>query len=126
MTTPADLPPIQRGRAAWRGEVLARAHYWCIELDAQAIAELDAATTRLLESGADLTALHPAQGPLPALAAPLEQGRAELLHGRGFVLLRGLPVERYSRAEVVALFLALGAHLGRARSQNAKGHVLGH
>ena len=122
----ADLPPPQRGRAAWRGEALAQAQDWHLELDAPALAELEAATARLLESGADLTALDAAQVPLPTLASRIALWRAELLHGRGFILVHGLPVERYARSEVVALFLALGAHLGKARSQNAKGHVLGH
>jgi hypothetical protein len=35
-------------------------------------------------------------------------------------------VERYSMLECAALFAGIGAHLGRARSQNARGHVLGH
>jgi hypothetical protein len=50
----------------------------------------------------------------------------EVLDGRGFVLLRGLPVERWTRQEVAIAFFGLGAHLGNARSQNAQGHVLGH
>ncbi len=64
--------------------------------------------------------------PLPTLAPRLNQWRHDLLEGRGFLLLRGLPIERYTHAEAAAIFLGLGAHLGRARSQNAKGHVLGH
>jgi hypothetical protein len=50
----------------------------------------------------------------------------ELLEGRGFVLLRGLPVERMTREEQAIAYLGLGAWLGRFRSQNAKGHLLGH
>jgi hypothetical protein len=50
----------------------------------------------------------------------------ELLEGRGFVLLRGLPVERMTREERAIGYLGLGAWLGRFRSQNAKGHLLGH
>ncbi len=50
----------------------------------------------------------------------------EVLNGRGFLLLRGLPVERWSMAESATAFFGLGAHLGSARSQNGKGHVLGH
>jgi hypothetical protein len=56
----------------------------------------------------------------------LDTLRKELLYGRGFVLVRGLVIERYTREEQAAMFLGLGAHIGRARSQNAKGHILGH
>ena len=50
----------------------------------------------------------------------------ELLHGRGFALLRGLPVERWSIREAATAYFGIGSHFGSARSQNAKGHVLGH
>ena len=50
----------------------------------------------------------------------------EVLNGRGFVLLRGLPVERWTKREAAVAFFGLGTHLGMARPQNAQGHVLGH
>jgi hypothetical protein len=50
----------------------------------------------------------------------------DVLNGRGFVLLRGLPVERWSKQQSATAFFGLGSHLGNARSQNAQGHVLGH
>ncbi len=40
-------------------------------------------------------------------------------------MIRGLPVERWSRREAAIAF-SIGTHLGNARSQNAAGHVLGH
>jgi hypothetical protein len=50
----------------------------------------------------------------------------EVLNGRGFVLIRGLPVGRWSKREAAVAFLGIGTHLGSLRSQNAQGHVLGH
>src|SRR5262249_13100233 len=64
--------------------------------------------------------------PLPKLAPRLASLRDELLHGRGFFLVRGLPIRSYSRVEAAAIFLGFGLHIGHPRSQNAKGHVLGH
>ena len=40
--------------------------------------------------------------------------------------LRGLPVERWSMREAATAYFGIGSHFGNARSQNAKGHVLGH
>jgi len=51
---------------------------------------------------------------------------SELLHGRGFIMLRGFPVERYSREEQAIAYLGIGSYFGAVRSQNAKGHLLGH
>ena len=50
----------------------------------------------------------------------------ELICGRGFSVLRGLPVANYSEREAATIFYGIGLHLGLARSQNAAGHVLGH
>ena len=40
--------------------------------------------------------------------------------------MRGLPVERWTMRQAATAFFGLGTHLGSARSQNGKGHVLGH
>jgi hypothetical protein len=70
--------------------------------------------------------LSPASFPLPAFGKALEEILAELLEGRGFILLRGLPVEGMTREEQAIAYLGMGSWLGAFRSQNAKGHLLGH
>ena len=51
----------------------------------------------------------------------LQGVRQELLEGRGFVLLRALPLQQWGRRRSAVAFYGLGAHLGRALSQNAMG-----
>ena len=123
-------PPVQTGPAAWRGAELASRTDWIEPLEAADIAELEAAMRAFLGRGGEVAArlgrLTAQDFPLPRLAPRLAALRNELLHGRGFALLRRLPVEHYAAAERATLFMGLGAHLGRARSQNAQGHVLGH
>ena len=46
--------------------------------------------------------------------------------GRGFVVLRGLPVERYSDDDVGLIFWGMGRYLGAPLYQNPKGDLLGH
>ncbi|MEQ8195607.1 MAG: TauD/TfdA family dioxygenase, partial [Rhodospirillales bacterium] len=48
----------------------------------------------------------------------------ELEHGRGFVLLRGLPIERYSLEDARTIYWGLGSYIGTGVSQNYKGHVI--
>jgi Taurine catabolism dioxygenase TauD, TfdA family len=124
--TPLDLPPPQTGPAAWRGPECAARGDWLTRLAPEQIDELEAATHGVLAAGVPLARLTAADFPLPALGPWLAGLRAELLRGRGFALLRGLPVARFSRQQLAAIFLGIGAHLGRARSQNAAGHLLGH
>jgi len=48
-----------------------------------------------------------------------------LENGRGFVLLKGLPVERYSGGEIRIIYYGLGLHLGSPVRQNYNGDLLG-
>ena len=56
----------------------------------------------------------------------LDAIREELIRGRGFVLIRGLPIGRYSVRQRAIAYWGIGTWLGRAVSQNAMGHLLGH
>ncbi len=124
---PFDLPPAQTGPAAWYGPDMASRSDWLMPLEAGEIAEVEQATRGLVARGADIAALRAADFPLPTLGRKLKARVSdEVLKGRGFLLMRGLPVERWSMREAATAFFGLGSHLGSARSQNAKGHVLGH
>jgi hypothetical protein len=63
--------------------------------------------------------------PLPTLGPELGEIARELITGRGMVLIRGVPVERYSKERASAIYWGVGTHLGRPWPQNAKGHLLG-
>lgn len=122
-----ELPPEQTGAAAWYGPEIAKRTDWQMPLSGAEIAEVEAATQALVARDADIAALKPRDFPLPTLGPKLKSRvDDEVLNGRGFLLLRGLPVERWSMRESATAFFGLGAHLGSARSQNGKGHVLGH
>jgi hypothetical protein len=112
-----DLPPRQTGPDSWLGPAMASRSDWIVELGGAQIEELEAAAAPLVSGSADgLADLDAARFRLPTLGPVLLSLRRELLAGRGFCLLRGVPVERYSRIEAAAIFLGIGAHLGKARS----------
>lgn len=121
------LPPEISGPSAWHGPDMLRDQSWREEITAEEIAEVEAATA-YVSGNPDLNvaALRPADFPLPVLGTRLARLRHDVLHGRGFALLRGLPVAGWTRRQAAIAFLGIGAHFGSARSQNAKGHVLGH
>jgi hypothetical protein len=123
-----ELPPEQSGPAAWYGpEMTRREDAWLVALSPADIAEIEAAVAPLAAQQADIAAITARDFPLPTLAPRLRQRvRTDVLDGRGFLLLRGLPVERWSIRQAATAFFGLGSHLGKARSQNGKGHVLGH
>lgn len=120
------LPPEVRDRSAWYGADLTKREDWVQRLSPVEIAEVERAVEELESAQIDLTTITAANVPLPALGPWLREMVDEVLNGRGFVLLKGLPVECWSRREAAIAFLALGVHLGNLRMQNAAGHLLGH
>ena len=120
------LPSEILGPSAWYGPELAGGRDWIEHLSDADIVEIDNAVQRLADLEIDIPSIRQRDFPLPTLGPRLQRILHEVLTGRGFVLLRRLPVERWSRRQAAIAFFGLGAHLGNARSQNAQGHVLGH
>jgi hypothetical protein len=114
------------GPGVWYGRELSRRDDWIRPLAPHELDEIAAAVFAFMQSGLPPERLEAERFPLPTLGPVLREVLRELLEGRGFVLLRGLPVERMTREEQAIAYLGLGAWLGRFRSQNAKGHLLGH
>jgi len=125
-TDPAMPDGLIRGPAAWRGAELSRSTEWIHHLSDADVAELEAAAAEVGRHGRSVVEIRRAHFALPRLARVLDAIKRELLGGRGFVLMRGLPLERYTLVEAATIFWGLGTHLGAALSQNALGHVLGH
>jgi hypothetical protein len=125
----ATLPlrrPIE-GPSAWIGaDMRGREAEWSYRLSSSEVAEIEAALRSVQARGLDIAAIRREDFPLPTLGPVLDRLRAEVLDGRGFVLLRGVPVEDRPIAESAAAYWAIGSYFGSARSQNAKGHLLGH
>lgn len=130
---PLDVSPAVpdgplTGRDAWRGEDLARQpELWRRTLTADELAALDEAATTLLAAGwpGPGTERAPARLSSSELTAALATIRDELLQGRGFHVLSGLPVDG-DPARVAARFWALGQAFGAPVVQNGRGHLLGH
>ena len=120
-----DYEPVA-GPGVWYGRELARRDDWIQPFAPRELDEIDAAVRMFTRTGNGVETLSPASFPLPSLGSFLRKALHELLEGRGFILLRGLPVERMTREEQAIAYLGLGSWLGRFRSQNAKGHLLGH
>jgi hypothetical protein len=114
------------GPAAWRGETLARRHDWTVSLDADAVGELERAAETSERGGVDLGSMRREDFPLPRLATATRRWSRELTHGRGFLVVRGLPVERWSEEEASRVYWGLGLHLGLPGAQNLAGDLLGH
>ena len=114
-------------RSAWIGSDLAKhPEQWLCRLSERDLLEIDAAVAAVRMRGLEIQDVGRADFPLPTLGPKLDEFRREVVHGRGFVLLRGLPVEGRPVAVSATAYWGIGTYFGRARSQNSRGHLLGH
>jgi hypothetical protein len=117
--------PIE-GPSAWTGaDMRQRAAEWTYRLSPTDRAEIAVAVAAVRARELDLVDVSRADFPLPTLGPTLDRIRGEVLNGRGFALLRGMPVDGPVEDSATA-YWGVGTYLGKARSQNAKGHLLGH
>jgi hypothetical protein len=119
---PCDRP--LQGPAAWRSADLDDS--WRESLAADDVDALSAALAHARAAGKPLGALTASDFPLPTLATRIGRWRDELSHGRGFLVVRGVPVDRWSQTDAEIFFWCFGLHLGIPGAQNPQGDLLGH
>jgi hypothetical protein len=112
--------------AAWRGPEMAARSDWIVHLDAADVAELEHACAAVQARGLALGEVRREDFRLEALGARVRAWRDQLLHGRGFLLVRGLPVGRWGEETSALAYWGLGQHLGTPGAQNPEGELLGH
>ena len=117
------MPVVSPG--AWTGSEIQDDPKWTYRLDSAQIEELDTALAHARRAGARIP-FGRDLFPLPRLAAELDRILDEIENGRGFLLIRGIPRQRYSAEDCELLYWGIGVHLGTPVSQNARGHLLGH
>ncbi|MBB3047536.1 hypothetical protein FHR99_001802 [Litorivivens lipolytica] len=114
------------GAVAWYGGDLQEHDDWRYCLTAAEIEEIERALVHARATGKPREQLSAADFPLPTLAARIADWRVTLQRGRGFVVIRGLPVTDWSEADSELFFWCLGWHLGLPGAQNRFGELLGH
>ena len=115
-----------QGAAAWFGRDLQNSDEWIEHLSDTDVAELLAALAHVETNGTAMLDMTAADFPLPTLAPRMQGLARELDRGRGFWLMRGLPLEQLTERQGAFIYWGLGLHMGTPVSQNARGHLLGH
>jgi len=114
------------GPAVWYSKDYQNNKRWIHELSSDDIKEINDALEVWRKSGVDYAAITRDTFPLNKLGESLLKHQNEIVWGRGFLLVRGLPLDNYTKEESAAIFLGLGAYFGEPVSQNGLGHILGH
>src|SRR5215510_7441195 len=113
---------------AWKRDSFAGVADYAVELTEQDRDEILAAlaTLRAKRRLSPAHALARADFPFGALAERLGRAYEEVRSGRGFVLLRGLPIDGLTVDEFIAAVWGVGTWFGSPLSQNAQGELIGH
>jgi hypothetical protein len=123
--TESHRAPIDAS-AVWHASDVADHTTWTVELTDEQRIEI-VATARAVSAGGRTSASVSVEDfPLAALASTLDGVVHDLAEGRGFVLLRGFPIEDLTPVEIELAYVGLGMHLGVPVSQDAAGTLLGH
>lgn len=109
----------------WRAGDVADPALWTEHLSAEEVDEIDLAIAEARRKSDDFLDIGKDDFPLPTLGPRLKAIEAELMNGRGFVLIRGLPRDRYPNDDMCLAYWGIGAHLGKPWPQNHYGHLLG-
>jgi len=118
-------PTVLETACEWTAADVADPKAWTELLSLAEVAEIEAAVAHAQATSGDMLRIGKADFPLPTLGARLKAMERELIDGRGFVRIRGLPRERFDNDQMCMAYWGIGAHLGRPWPQNHYGHVLG-
>ena len=119
------MEPIETA-SGWTREALADSQAYIYRLSNAEVLDVLDAVKRVEELGKNIEEIKQKDFKLPIFGPILDELRVEVIHGRGFVFLRGLPVDGRSRYQQAAAFWGISCYMGRAVSQNGEGHLLGH
>ncbi|OQE80181.1 hypothetical protein PENNAL_c0047G08800 [Penicillium nalgiovense] len=108
---------------AWKRETISIDHptgaetpYLLILQDPQ-LDEIEAALRHFEQLNQPIETLDTSTFPLPCLNPVLRSASNNLHSGYGFTLIRGVPVERYSRKELVIIYVGISSHVAAIRGR---------
>src|SRR5688572_12076698 len=109
------------GRGAWKAPNFSGLQSWIYRLKRETVDELHETLAAIKSKGRTLQTLEAADFPLASLRADVAKLSEDLMGGRGFIIIKGLPRDRYSEEEAMMLYWGIGSLLGRTLPQNVKG-----
>jgi hypothetical protein len=112
---------------AWKGPDIDWTREGLHVLDAAQLKEIDDALRHLLSLGElDFPEISRQTFPLHQVGKLMESLPERLRNGCGFLMLRGLPRDKYSDDDMARIYFGLGAYIGTTMTQSYLGDLLGH
>ena len=113
------------GPAAWTGAEQRSRRDWVYHFSAADIAELRRATASVVARGLGFATITPRTFELPVLGPKLKLLADDVQFGRGFVLMRGFPLD-LPQDQIERMYFGLMSHMGFPIAQNHHGELMVH
>ena len=112
--------------SAWKSSDFSSPDDYAFDLGSKHYAAFDAALDEIRKAGLTLDDVERRHFEVPGIADDIAAIFDEIQNGRGFVLIRGFPLDRYSEEEIGLIYWGIGTHMGTGVSQSVMGDRLGH
>ena len=112
--------------SAWKSSDFTGEGDYALDLEPRHIEALDAALVKVRKAGLDLDNINRENFPLDEIQDLIDHVSHELVDGRGLLMIRGWPLERYSLEDIGTMYYGFCAHFGTAVSQSVIGDRLGY
>lgn len=107
--------------SAWKGETMQSSREWLTLVTDENIADMESALAAVRAQGLRDDQIEAAHFPVPSLQPKLAELACDIELGRGFALLRGMPVQRWGMRDATTIYWGISSHIGTPTSQNRKG-----
>ena len=111
---------------AWKATDFKSKNDYAFDLTRRHVEALDHALVQVKKNGLTIDAIGPDQFSLGSIEDDLASIRDEVRNGRGIVLIRGFPNDRYDLTDLELVYWGLGTYFGTGVSQSVLGDRVGH
>ncbi|PYI00276.1 Clavaminate synthase-like protein [Aspergillus sclerotiicarbonarius CBS 121057] len=132
-TLPAGFPAQLESPLVWEGSDIEQRDDWIYQLNDAQLDEIDRALQDFKANNLPLGSINQTTFPLPTLHPILRTLSREIHLGRGFVVVRGLRIDNYTREDNIIIYAGVSSHIGNFRgrqednrTKNAPSRVLSH
>ncbi|KAG6914934.1 hypothetical protein DXG01_014370 [Tephrocybe rancida] len=123
---PDDFPAKVHSPLVWEGSDWKDEKEWVYELNADQLKEIDDGVKHFRALDKPLGYIAQSTFPLPTLGPILADLAREIHTGRGFFVLRTIPVDSYTREENAIIYAGVSSYVGNLRAVQQTPAVLAH
>jgi hypothetical protein len=123
----SEFPKKIQGQTVWKSEDYQNnPERWIHDFSEDELEELSTVADKFIAEEIPLTEVSKETFPLTKLSQLFGAIRKEIIDGKGFILFKGFPTQKWGNHKSAVAYMGLGTYFGNFVSQNGRGHILGH